>query len=88
MSWTDWWVWASLGVLLLILEVIAPAYVALGFAGGAFFVAVVLALTGLASLPMALLIFAATSLATWLIIRKIFPARRGQVKRWDTDIND
>jgi len=40
------------------------------------------------SLPMTLVVFAATSLVVWFGLRKVFGLRTGQVKVWDTDIND
>ena len=40
------------------------------------------------SLPVLLLIFAALSLASWLLLRKMFALPKGQVKSFDSDIND
>jgi membrane protein implicated in regulation of membrane protease activity len=89
-----WWVWVVAGCGIAIFEIIAPAFVFLGFAVGA-------VLTGLilwvgvppaawmdASLPRHLLVFAVLSLLAWLALRAIFGLKRGQVKVWDRDIND
>ena len=41
--------------------------------------------TGLA---LTLVIFSVLSLISYLMMRKVFGLRSGQVKIWDTDIND
>lgn len=88
MSWYDWWVWGSAGLILAILEVVIPGYIFLGFAVGAFVVAVLLAL-GLTSfgVPTMLVIFAIISLVAFLALRRIFPHSSGNVKVWEDDIN-
>lgn len=88
-----WWVWAAFGLLLGILEIVLPAGVLLGFAIGAGVVAILLALGGAAfvggTVPWMIVIFAATSLLAWLVLRYVFRLRAGQqVKVWETDIND
>lgn len=88
MSWDVWWVWISFGVFLLIVEVLAPGFIALGLAIGAFVVGVLLLLLNIASLPLLLLIWSVCSLVAWLAVRKLAGERKGQVKIWDTDIND
>lgn len=87
--WSTWWLWAAAALLLAIVEVLAPGFVFLGFAIGAAAVALILLNTGLSvSWPMLLLIFAALSLAAWLILRRVFARPQGQVKTFDHDIND
>ncbi|MBV1895791.1 MAG: hypothetical protein KUG70_04975 [Rhodobacteraceae bacterium] len=87
--WSIWWVWLSGALVLGILEVLLPGFVFLGFAIGAVVVALVLLIPGLGfSLPVLLLVFAALSLASWLVLRKMFALPTGQVKRFDSDIND
>lgn len=87
--WTTWWLWIAAALILGILEVLAPGYVFLGFALGALAVGLVLMNTGLGlSLPVLLLIFAALSLIAWLGLRHFFALPKGQVKTFDTDIND
>ncbi|NBD28832.1 MAG: hypothetical protein GVY31_02195 [Alphaproteobacteria bacterium] len=85
----EWWVWMAAAVALAILEVIAPGYIFLGFALGAFFMGGMVGL-GLAgfSLPWALVVFAVLSLVAFLALRRFFGIRNGQVKIWDRDIND
>lgn len=85
----EWWVWMAAAVALAILEVIAPGYIFLGFALGAFFMGAMVGL-GLAgfSLPWALVVFAVLSLVAFLALRRFFGIRNGQVKIWDRDIND
>lgn len=87
----EWWVWAVAALVLGILEIIAPAFVLLGFAIGAGAVAILLLIGGPAlvggTVPMALVIFASVSLISWLVLRKVFALKTGQVKTFDTDIN-
>lgn len=87
--WTIWWIWLSAALLLGILEVLLPGFVFLGFAIGAVVMALIVLLTGPAfGLPVLLLVFAALSLASWLVLRKMFSLPKGQVKNFDSDIND
>ncbi|PWG15614.1 NfeD family protein [Salibaculum griseiflavum] len=85
----EWWVWMAAAVALAILEVVAPGYIFLGFAIGAFFMGAMIGL-GIAgfSLPWALVVFAVLSLVAFLALRRFFGIRNGQVKIWDRDIND
>lgn len=89
-----WWVWIVAGCALGVLELAVPVFVFLGFAIGA-------VLTGLiewlgvppaawiaGSLPRHLLVFAVLSLAAWGLLVAVFGLKRGQVKKWDRDIND
>ncbi|MEY8842175.1 NfeD family protein [Cribrihabitans sp. XS_ASV171] len=87
--WSTWWVWVAGALVLGILEIFAPGYVFLGFAIGALAVGLLLLNTGLGlSLPLLLLIFAILSLAAWLAMRKLFSLPKGQVTRFEDDIND
>lgn len=83
-----WWVWFTIAIGFAIVEVLAPGFIFLGFAIGAGLVALLQYLIPLSSLPMLLVIFAASSLITWLILRRIFALPNGQVKTFDHDIND
>ncbi|MCP4820693.1 MAG: hypothetical protein GY883_15995 [Shimia sp.] len=86
---TTWWVWLAAALVLAILEVLAPGFVFLGFAiGAAVMGLMLLGLAQVFSVPMILLIFAALSLAAWLILRRIFALPTGQVKTFNRDIND
>ncbi len=87
--WSLWWLWLAGALVLAIAEVLSPGYVFLGFALGALAVSMLLLNTGLAlSLPLLLLLFAALSLAAWLILRQVFARPTDQVKRFEDDIND
>ncbi|KJZ21095.1 NfeD family protein [Loktanella sp. S4079] len=87
--WSEWWVWMSAGVVLATLEVLVPGYIFLGFALGAGVMGLLI-LIGISAkgLALTLAIFAMLSLASYLVMRKVFGLRTGQVKIWDTDIND
>lgn len=87
--WSEWWVWMSAALALATLEVIVPGWIFLGFAAGALVMGVLLliGLTGM-SMPVTLVVFALLSLGAYLLMRKIFGLRTGQVKVWDRDINE
>ncbi|PRY77540.1 hypothetical protein CLV80_10519 [Yoonia maritima] len=87
--WTQWWVWMSAAVVLATLEVLVPGYIFLGFAMGAAVMGLLI-LIGISAkgFALTLVIFAVLSLASYLVMRKVFGLRTGQVKIWDTDIND
>ncbi|PSL20464.1 NfeD family protein [Shimia abyssi] len=86
---TIWWVWFAAALVLAIVEMLLPGFIFLGFAIGAAVVGLLM-LTPFApaSIPVLLLIFAALSLAAWLILRRIFALPHGQVKTFNHDIND
>ncbi len=87
--WTEWWVWMSGALILATLEVLIPGYIFLGFAIGAAMMGLLIlfgvSATGLA---LTLVIFAVLSLISYLAMRKFFGLKTGQVKIWDTDVND
>ncbi len=84
-----WWVWLAAALVFALIEILLPGFVFLGFAIGAAIVGLLLLgpLTAL-SWQMILLVFAALSLAAWLVLRRIFALPTGQVKTFDHDIND
>jgi len=88
MMWDIWWVWISAALLLAILEVLAPGFIFLGFAFGAATVGILLALSLPMTLPWMLVIAASMALVSWIVMRKVFGVRAGQVKHFDTDINE
>ena len=94
MVWSDYWVWFAAALVLGILEILAPGYILLGFAiaagvvGGIFLAGGGLAEYLAGSMPITLVVFAALALLVWIALRKVFGARKGQVKVWDTDINE
>lgn len=89
-----WWIWALLALALAILETLLPIQMFLGFAVGAGSMAVVLLLDGSAaawlssSMALQLVAFGAVSLASWWALRRLLGIRRGQVKKFDRDINE
>lgn len=88
--WALWWVWCAAALVLGILEVLAPGFVFLGFAIGALGVGILLLAVGSATfgLPALVFLFALISLIAWLVLRRVFALPRGQVKTFETDIND
>lgn len=91
MLWAQWWVWAVAGLVLGVLEVALPGHILLGFGIGALATAGVVFAAGpeeVPGLPVLLVIFAAASGLAWIVLRRAFAARRGQVKIWERDIND
>lgn len=84
-----WWIWMVAGVGLAILEVVLPGYIFAGFAVAAVLTGGLIWLGALGdSLPTALVVFAAVSVASWLSLRFFFGKNLGEVKHWDRDIND
>lgn len=86
--WMEWWFWMAGALALATLEVLVPGYIFLGFAVGAAMMGLLM-LFGLTAsgLALTLAIFAVMSLVSYLVMRKFFGLRKGQVKIWDTDIN-
>ena len=87
--WTEWWVWMSGALILATLEVLIPGYIFLGFAIGAAMMGLLI-LFGISAsgLALTLVIFAVLSLISYLAMRKYFGLKTGQVKIWETDVND
>ncbi|MEL6570225.1 MAG: hypothetical protein AAFQ64_01105 [Pseudomonadota bacterium] len=85
----EWWVWMSAALLLATAEVIIPGWIFLGFAIGALVMGMLLLIgvSGL-SLPITLVIFAVLSLIAYIGLRWFFGLKTGQVRTFDTDIND
>ena len=93
---TTWWVWALFALLLAALELLAPAYVFLGFAIGAGLVAVGL-LTGIVDLlvgdsghasAILLIGFGILSGIAWVALRRTLGGVAGKVQTFERDIND
>ena len=87
--WLEWWFWMAGALALATLEVIVPGYIFLGFAFGAGVMGLLMLFgVTLSGLALTLAIFAVMSLVSYLVMRRVFGLRKGQVKIWDTDIND
>ncbi|WP_136634549.1 NfeD family protein [Pseudooceanicola onchidii] len=91
--WAEWWVWIVAALLLGIVELLAPAFIVLGFAIGALIIGLLLLVGGpvaamiAGSLPLLLVMFAALSLAAWILLRRLVGVRHGQSRVIDRDIN-
>lgn len=85
---TVWWVWLAAAVILAILEMVAPAYVFLGFAVGAAVVGTALWIGLSVAWPWLVLMCAVVSVLAWLALRKVLGVRAGQVKVFTRDINE
>ncbi|SCZ63116.1 hypothetical protein [Epibacterium ulvae] len=85
-----WWSWGAFALLLLIIEILAPGFVFLGFGISAAVISLgFLIAPGFApSISLLLLGFSLLALITWLILRRVFALPSGQVKTFDHDIND
>lgn len=88
---STWWAWIVAAMILAILEVFLPAQILLGFAIGAAGVGLglLIGIPGLAgSVPALMLAFAVLSLIGWLLLRRLLGVYKGQVKVWESDVND
>lgn len=86
--WLLWWVWIAVSVVLGILEVLLPVNVFLGFSGGAFVTAILVALGLDLGLGGTLLLFAVVSGVSILILRASLGSHRGSARIIKGDIND
>ncbi|MFD0858088.1 NfeD family protein [Roseovarius aquimarinus] len=86
--WQLWWVWLAGAMLLAMLELALPGFMALGFAIGAALVGILLALAPPAlGLSALVALWAVLSLIAWAVLRRVFRFRTGQVRRVRDDIN-
>lgn len=87
-----WWAWAIVALTFAFFEIILPAFVFLGMAIGAASVSLFMLLGGAeflgGSVAATLVVFAVASLIATLILRRVFALPKGQVKTFDSDIND
>lgn len=88
MIWDIWWVWIAAALGLGILEVLAPGFIFLGFAIGVGAVGVMMGLGLNLGLPWLLVIAAVVALVSWAAMRRFVGIRKGQVKYFDSDINE
>lgn len=89
MIWLNGWLWIIAALVLAVLELVVPGWVFMGFASAIAAMGLLL-LTGLwtAGLPVTLVVTAVLSAVVWLILRRVAGVQKGQVRRWDRDIND
>ncbi|MAB05704.1 MAG: hypothetical protein CML50_06785 [Rhodobacteraceae bacterium] len=83
-----WWIWLAAALVLLLLEMLAPGFIFLGFAIGAAAVGLWLLAGYAVGWPWLLLICAGVALAAWVALRQIVGGRKGQTRIWDRDINE
>ncbi len=83
------WFWIIAALLLGGLEILLPGWFFLGAALAALLMGLAI-LSGIwtAGLPLTLVVTAAVSGLTWLVLRRIFGTSRGEVRIWTRDIND
>jgi membrane protein implicated in regulation of membrane protease activity len=85
--------WMALAAVMGIIEIILPGYLFLGFAAGALAVAVVLFaglegwFLGIDGFAYLLVAYAAISLVSWYVFRRLF-APTGDVRKVERDINE
>jgi len=89
LSWLNGWLWLIAALALAALELFAPGWVFMGLAASVGLMGILL-LTGLwgAGLAVTLVVTAILSGVIWLILRRVAGRNRGQVRRWDRDINE
>ena len=83
-----WWFWVAFGLVLVILEIVLPGFVLLGFGIGAVVVGLLISLGLTMTLPKLVLLFATVSLITWAGLRALFRPKKANVKTFENDIND
>jgi membrane protein implicated in regulation of membrane protease activity len=88
MWWLLWWVWVAVAIVLGVLEVIAPAFVFLGFSAGAFGTAVLVLLGVDFGIGGTLLVFAVLSAAAYGALRLWLGTHKGRAKIIERDINE
>lgn len=94
MWWSVWWVWILAALAIGFLEILAPAQIFLGFAIGAAATGLIILVGGpfaatlAGSLALTLLVCAVLSLVSWIVLRKVLGVRNGQIKVFDSDVND
>ena len=88
MWWLLWWVWVAVAIVLGLLEVIAPAFVFLGFSAGALGTAVLVLLGVDFGIGGTLLVFALLSAAAYGALRLWLGTHKGRAKIIERDINE
>ena len=83
-----WWAWVAFGIILMLLELMMPSYLFLGFGFGAIATGIALSLGVTMSAQYLMLMFAIVSLISWILLRQVFKLPTGSVQTFDHDIND
>lgn len=82
-----WWVWLCAALALASIELVAPASIFLGFALGALCMAVLVAVTSIANTSALFAMFAALSLAAWVVLKLAFKSQSSGARIVTRDIN-
>lgn len=84
-----WWVWLAAALILGLVELLAPAFIFLGFSVAAVIMAGLAALGLLPGTPAAMLaLFAVSALVAWIGLRVLFKSPTANAKTFREDVND
>ncbi len=83
-----WWAWVAFGIVLMLLELMMPSYLFLGFGFGAIVTGITLALGMTMSEQYLMLLFSIASLISWVLLRQVFKLPKENVQTFDQGIND
>jgi len=75
-----WWAWVAFGIVLMLLELMMPSYLFLGFGFGAIVTGITLALGITMSAQYLMLLFEIASLISWVLLRQVFKFAKGKFK--------
>ncbi len=85
---TVWWVWICIALALGVIEVLAPGFIFLGFAIGAFIMAGVVTLISITNVNALLAVFAILSLIAWIALKAAFRKQSSGARIVTRDINE
>ena len=83
-----WWAWVAFGIVLMLLELMMPSYLFLGFGFGAIVTGITLALGMTMSARYLMLLFSIASLISWILLRQVFKLPKENVQTFDQGLND
>jgi membrane protein implicated in regulation of membrane protease activity len=83
-----WWAWVAFGIVLMLLELMMPSYLFLGFGFGAIVTGITLALGMTMSAQYLMLLFSIASLISWVLLRQVFKLPKENVQTFDQGLND
>jgi len=83
-----WWAWVAFGIVLMLLELMMPSYLFLGFGFGAIVTGITLALGMTMSARYLMLLFSIASLISWVLLRQVFKLPKENVQTFDQGLND
>ncbi|MFT6674027.1 MAG: hypothetical protein ACJAVM_000198 [Sulfitobacter sp.] len=83
-----WWIWVCIALALGVIELLAPGFIFLGFAGGALAMTLVVLVFPAINIPALLALFALLSLLSWVILRRVFHRQSSGARIVTNDINE